>query len=148
MRRFVLLVLLNAACALATACPPTFGMDRSADWRGGQAQPRLDTPAKQMFRTMIGNGARSGDRFADRYRLAVWGCGNSCQQAALIGTRSGKVLPVPDSTLEYAVQPGSGLLIVSRLAPGDRMEHRRTGSIAPPPRFYALMAERLVRICP
>ena len=148
MRRLALLVLLNAACALATACPPTFGMYRSADWRGGKAQPRLDTPTKRMFGTRIGNGARSGDRFADRYRLAVWGCGSSCQQAALIDTRSGHVLPLPDSTLAYAVQPGSRLLIISPLAPGDRLEDRRPGSIAPPPSFYVLTAGRLARICP
>lgn len=151
MRRLALLtlpMLLNAAGALATACPPAFGMYRSADWKSGQTQPRLDTPAKRMFGTRIGNGARSGDPFADRYRLAVWGCGSSCQQAALIDTRSGRVLSVPDSTLAYAVQPGSRLLIVSPLAPGERLEDRRPGSIAPPPSFYALTAGRLIRICP
>ena len=147
MRRLALLVLLNAACALATACPPTFGMYRSADWKGGQAQPWLDTPARRMFRTRIGDGARSGDPFADRYRLAVWGCGSSCQQAALIDTRSGQVLPVPDSTLAYAVQPGSRLLVVSPLAPGERLSDRRYVT-TPPPSFYLLTAGRLVRICP
>lgn len=149
MRRLTLTLFVWLACApaLAASCPPTHAQYPSARWVGGHALPRLDTADKRMFRTMIRLGARSGDPFADRYRLAIWGCGTSCQQAALVDTRTGEVLPAPDANLGYAAQPGSRLLIVSPLDKGESLKDRSQMAVGAPPSYYVLQGHRFVQVC-
>ena len=133
--------------ALAARCPPTYGSFPSAKWLPGHTPPRLETPGKRLFRTRIREGARSGEPFADRYRLAVWGCGTGCQQGALVDTRSGEVIPAPDANLGYGVRPGSRLLIVSPLAEGETLADRRGMLLNAPLSYYLLQGRRLVRVC-
>ncbi|WP_424950033.1 hypothetical protein [Deinococcus sp.] len=150
MRRLALMLLTAvgfAPAALASPCPPTYTAYASAPWVGGNVPPRLDTPGKRMFRTMIRLGAQSGERFADRYRLAVWGCGTGCQQGALVDTRSGKVIPAPDANLGYGVRPGSRLLVVSPLQEGETLADRQGMAISAPITYYLLRGHRLVQVC-
>lgn len=147
MRRLALTVLLWTTTAVAVSCPPTFGTYPSAAWVPGHARPLLDTPDKQMFRTMIRLGAQSGEPFADRYRLATWGCGTACWQSALVDTRSGQVIPAPDANLGYAAKAGSRLLVVSPLGEEESMAERGQMAIDVPPRYYVLQGSRFVQVC-
>lgn len=143
----VLAALLLSSPALA-ACPPGFSDFPTRAWAAGKAAPILDTPHKRNFRTMIRIGAQEGDPFGDRYRLAVWGCGTACQQAALVDTRSGRVVPAPDGILGYDLRPGSRLLVVSPLDAGSRetLEERRKSGY-PLPSYYVLEGGRFVPLC-
>lgn len=143
--RCLWLASLLTGAALA-ACPPTFAAYSTPTWRGGAARPVLDTPFKLLFRTAIRTGAVSGDKFGDRQRLAVWGCGTGCQQAALIDTRGGRVILAPGATLDYEVHPGSRLLIASPLQPGETLADR-THLVSPPPTSWVLQAGRFVQVC-
>ncbi len=152
MRRLALMIsglafALGSGLTLAATCPPTFSQYPSAQWRPGHAPPRLNTPDQRRFRTMIRLGAQSGEPFADRYRLAVWGCGTGCQQGALVDTRSGEVMAAPDANLGYGVRPGSRLLIVSPFAAGETLADRRQMALSAPIGYYLLQGHRLVRVC-
>lgn len=97
-----------------------------------------------MFRTMIGLGAKSGEAFADRYRLATWGCGTSCWQSALVDIRSGQVVLGPDANLGCGTKGGSRLLIASPFYEGETTAER---SQLMPPSYSALQGERFVQVC-
>ena len=147
MRAFALLTLLSLGPSFAASCPPTFGAYPTAAWKPGNARPNLNTPDKRLFRTMIRMGARSGDAFGDRYRLATWGCGSACAQGALVDTRSGEVIAAPDLILGYAVKAGSRLLVVSPLGPDETPAQRRQMAVNVLPTYHLLQGRGFVQIC-
>ncbi|WP_407569696.1 hypothetical protein [Deinococcus altitudinis] len=147
MKPLALLTLLSLGSAFAASCPPTFGSYPTAAWNPGTAPPILDTPDKRLFRTMVRMGARSGDPFGDRYRLATWGCGTACSQGVLVDTRTGQVTPAPDLILGHAVKAGSRLLVVSPLDPGETVAQRRQMAVNVLPTYYVFQDRHFVQIC-
>ena len=67
----------------------------------------------RMFRTRLRAAAAEGPRFAGTQAVASWGCGTSCQQIALIDSRTGRVVFGPTAALGYRYSLGSRLLIVN-----------------------------------
>lgn len=147
MRLLALLTLLSLGSSFAVTCPPSFAAFPTAAWRPENARPNLNTPDKRLFRTMIRMGARSGDAFGDRYRLATWGCGTACLQSALVDTRSGEVIPAPDLILGYEVKAGSRLLMVSPLGQDKTPAQRRQMAVNVLPTYYLLQGRSFVQIC-
>ncbi|MGY2895510.1 hypothetical protein [Deinococcus sp. UYEF24] len=147
MKPLVLLTLLSLGWASAATCPPAFDSYPTAAWKPGNALPTLDTPDKRLFRTMIRMGARSGDPFGDRYRLATWGCGTACAQGALVDTRTGQVFPAPDLILGYAVKAGSRLLVVSPFEQGETVAQRSQMAVNMLPTYYVFQNRHFVQIC-
>lgn len=147
MKLLALLTLLSLDSSFALSCPPTFGAFPTAAWKPGNARPNLNTPDKRLFRTMIRLGARSGDAFGDRYRLATWGCGSACSQGALVDTRSGEVIPAPDMLLGHAVKVGSRLLVVSPLGQDETPAQRAQLAVNVLPTYYVLQGRTFVQIC-
>lgn len=147
MRRAVLIVLLSLNSAAALSCPPNFRQYLTDDWKGGHAAPVLNTPGKRMFRTMIRYGAKTGDAFANHYRVAAWGCGTGCVDGALVDTRSGEVILLPQMDLGYEVKPDSRLLIVSPFGAHETVAERKTMAENVLPTYYVLQGRRLQQIC-
>lgn len=61
------------------------------------APAKLDlhsNPTARMYRTVIRHEMSQGANFAGRYRVAIWSCGSSCAQFALVNLSTGKVLTV------------------------------------------------------
>jgi hypothetical protein len=51
-------------------------------------------PIAKMYRTVIRDEMRHGPNFGGQYRVAVWGCGTSCAQFAVVNLRTGRVITV------------------------------------------------------
>lgn len=49
-------------------------------------------PIAKTFRSVIRRQTREGPNFAGHYRVAVWGCGSSCAQFAIVNLKTGRVL--------------------------------------------------------
>jgi len=45
----------------------------------------------KRYRTVLREGAAGGPNFAGHYAVVSWGCGASCNDMAIVDTRSGKV---------------------------------------------------------
>ena len=59
------------------------------------ANAKLDlksNPIARMYRTVLQGKIAEGPNFAGHYRVAVWGCGSSCAQFAVINLRTGRVI--------------------------------------------------------
>ncbi|MDH3232234.1 MAG: hypothetical protein OEQ29_01815 [Alphaproteobacteria bacterium] len=65
------------------------------------------------FRTRLRAAARQGAKFAGRLSVAIWGCGTSCQQIALIDARSGRVVFGPTASHGARYRLTSRLMIVN-----------------------------------
>jgi len=65
------------------------------------------------FRTRLRAAARPGPKFAGRFAVAIWGCGTSCQQIALIDARTGRVSFGPSAAHGARYRLRSRLLIVN-----------------------------------
>ncbi len=48
----------------------------------------------RMYRTVIRHEMSQGPNFAGHYRVAIWGCGSSCAQFAVVNLTTGKVVTV------------------------------------------------------
>jgi hypothetical protein len=55
------------------------------------ARPILSSQNAKEFRTILRAAAKTGPNFAGHYTIAVWGCGSSCTDSAIIDSTSGKV---------------------------------------------------------
>ena len=55
------------------------------------ALPVLSSPDARLFRTMLRLAAAQGPNFAGHYTIAVWGCGTSCSDFAIINAKTGRV---------------------------------------------------------
>jgi hypothetical protein len=67
----------------------------------------------RTFRTRLRAAARKGPKFAGRLAVAMWGCGTSCQQLALIDARTGRVVFGPTASHGARYRLASHLLIVN-----------------------------------
>ncbi len=45
-----------------------------------------------MYRTVIRQQMKEGPNFADHYHVAIWGCGASCAQFAVVNLENGHVI--------------------------------------------------------
>jgi len=50
------------------------------------------SPIANMYRTVIRQQMKQGPNFAGHYRVAIWGCGSSCAQFAVVDLQSGRVI--------------------------------------------------------
>lgn len=55
------------------------------------ASPRLTSVEARRYRTVLREGAAAGPNFAGHYAIVSWGCGASCNELAIVDTRSGQV---------------------------------------------------------
>lgn len=56
---------------------------------------RLDlhsNPVARMYRTVLRREVNKGANFAGHYRVAIWGCGSSCAQFAVVNLNTGQVI--------------------------------------------------------
>jgi len=51
-------------------------------------------PIARSYRTVIRREMSQGANFAGQYRVAIWGCGSSCAQFAVVNLKSGRVITV------------------------------------------------------
>jgi hypothetical protein len=56
-----------------------------------RARPILSSQNAKEFRAVLRAAAKTGPNFAGHYTIAVWGCGSSCTDSAIIDSKSGKV---------------------------------------------------------
>jgi hypothetical protein len=52
-------------------------------------------PIARTYRTVIRREMSRGANFAGHYRVAIWGCGSSCAQFAVIDLNTGRAITVP-----------------------------------------------------
>ncbi len=81
--------------------------------------PRVDAPDlashadAPTFAACLNLALAEGDRFGGRFAFAEWGCGSSCQMAAIIDRATGAVHFAPVASLGYAYRVDSNLLILN-----------------------------------
>jgi len=68
----------------------SFPADASASV--GRAALDISNPIARKYRTVIRQQMRLGPNFAGHYRVAIWGCGSSCNMFAVIDLESGGVI--------------------------------------------------------
>lgn len=59
------------------------------------SNPKLDlksNPIARRHRTVLRLAAHEGPNFAGHYKVAVWGCGTSCAQFAVVNLKTGRVI--------------------------------------------------------
>jgi hypothetical protein len=49
-------------------------------------------PVARMYRTVIRQQMKEGPNFANHYLVAIWGCGTSCAQFAVVNLENGRVI--------------------------------------------------------
>jgi hypothetical protein len=57
--------------------------------------PKLDlksSPTARMYRTLLRREISKGPNFAGYYRVAIWGCGTSCANFAVVNLKTGRVI--------------------------------------------------------
>jgi hypothetical protein len=62
---------------------------------------KLDLHSSQIalqYRSAIRREMSSGANFAGYYRVAIWGCGSSCAQFAVVNLKTGRVITATDVT--------------------------------------------------
>jgi hypothetical protein len=61
--------------------------------------PKLDLKSSstaRMYRTLLRQQVAKGPNFAGHYRVAVWGCGTSCANFAIVNLKTGRVIQLED----------------------------------------------------
>jgi hypothetical protein len=53
-------------------------------------------PQARTYRTQLRRQAAEGPNFAGHYKIAIWGCGSSCQAFAIVDSQTGRVYFPPD----------------------------------------------------
>ena len=93
MKRLLLLFCLGASAQIAV---PKFEQFRVKEtFSGKPAAPTLKRAKDREYRTMIQTEAEKGPNFAGHYTVALWGCGSSCLQGALIDEKTGEIFDLP-----------------------------------------------------
>jgi hypothetical protein len=57
--------------------------------------PKLDlksSPTARRYRTLLSEEVAKGPNFAGHYRVAIWGCGTSCANFAIVNLATGRVI--------------------------------------------------------
>lgn len=92
-----------------------------------QGGPILSTREARTFRSVIGAAAAQGPNFAGAYTVAVWGCGGSCTDFAVVDNRTGRVTftaglrPIAGDHGGDAPDYGAGLYYNLRFRPDSRL---------------------------
>jgi hypothetical protein len=90
-------------------------------FQGSPAEVHIRSAAYgTMFRTRLRKGAKAGPNFAGAFSIVMWGCGSSCQTAAVIDARTGLLSAQTLRTtngLEYRTD--SRLVLADPVHPGD-----------------------------
>ena len=112
-----------AAMALALGAAPAVAQSSAAllakypvkqVYKGKPARVNLKShKSARSFRTRLRAAARQGPKFAGRMAVAMWGCGTSCQQLALIDARTGRVVFGPTASHGARYRLKSRLLTVN-----------------------------------
>jgi hypothetical protein len=61
--------------------------------------PKLDlknSPTARMYRTLLRQEVSKGPNYAGHYRVAVWGCGTSCANFAIVDLETGRLIELED----------------------------------------------------
>ncbi|WP_295669572.1 hypothetical protein [uncultured Mucilaginibacter sp.] len=107
---------------------PSFKQYPAYLYTGHKAKPLLKSNRLgEMFRTiithtyyskddMIGWRESTGLNFAGHYCFAYWGCGSSCQSAAVVDVKTGLIYDGPTASGGYEFRSTSRLVIVN---PGE-----------------------------
>jgi hypothetical protein len=53
-------------------------------------------PDARSYRTQLRRQAAEGPNFAGHYKIAIWGCGTSCQEFAIVDSQTGRVYFPPE----------------------------------------------------
>jgi len=53
-------------------------------------------PQARSYRTQLRRQAAEGPNFAGHYKIAIWGCGTSCQAFAIVDVQTGRVYFPPE----------------------------------------------------
>lgn len=102
-------------------------------------------PWARRFRTVLRQGVenRNGPDFAGELTVVEWGCGTSCMQAAIIMTRTGRIVgPLLTLTRGADYYPDSRLMIVDPVPPGDSVSRDEPAFV----RYLEWTGKRLVLI--
>jgi hypothetical protein len=89
--------------------------------------PILSTREARMYRSVIGAASAQGPNFAGAYTVAVWGCGGSCTDFAVVDNRTGRVTftaglrPIAGDHGGDAPDYGAGLYYNLRFRPDSRL---------------------------
>ncbi len=51
-------------------------------------------PVAKTYRTVIRREMKDGPNFAGQYRVAIWGCGSSCAQFAVVNLKTGRAITI------------------------------------------------------
>jgi hypothetical protein len=104
-------------------------------------------PEARSYRTELRRQAAEGPNFARHYKLAIWGCGSSCQQFAIVDSQTGRVyfppeLPYVTYVHWYGDDVGLQFRLDSRLLilHGSPKEEPRTGT------FYYVWQTNTLRL--
>jgi len=97
-------------------------------FKGRKAKPMLKSnPVGEMFGTIIthtyysksdiiGWRESTGLNFAGHYCFAYWGCGSSCQAAAIVDIKTGLIYEAPTASGGYQFKSTSRLVVIN---PGE-----------------------------
>ena len=147
---------------LADRSAPTF-----QQYRTGSSPPFLpaqldfqSNPLAKRYRTAISEEIMHGPNFAGQYRVAIWGCGTSCAQFAVVNLKTGRVITLKgidgvayvdfntDNFLPQTDSEGYGfrfkkdsnlLVLIGTLVP----RHSSKGKIEEGASYYVLKDEEL-----
>lgn len=87
---------------------------------GGVDYSSVPYPVPEKYKVHLEEAMQQGPFFANRYRVAEWGCGTSCQNAALVDYETGTISAFGlRSTVGFDHRSDSALLIVN---PKDLVE--------------------------
>jgi hypothetical protein len=92
-----------------------------------QGGPILSTRDARMFRSVIGAAVAQGPNFAGAYTVAVWGCGGSCTDFAVVDNRTGRITftaglrPIAGDHGGDQPDYGAGLYYNLRFRPDSRL---------------------------
>lgn len=93
MRRLFLLFCLVASAQ--TKVPKFDQFPATETFSGKPAVSILKRARDRLYRTMIRVEAEEGPNFAGRYKVALWGCGSSCNGGALVDEKTGEIFDLP-----------------------------------------------------
>ena len=142
---FALCVAAPALLAAQEHHPPRFEDYPVTRTYDGEPAPVDLTSASwaRRFRTVLRRGAANGPNFAGELTVVEWGCGTSCQQAAIIKTRTGRIVgPLLTLTRGADYWIDSRLMVVDPVQAGDSV----SGFEPPFVRYFAWTGKRMVLI--
>ncbi len=97
-------------------------------------------PWARRYRTVLRDGAADGPNFAGELTVVEWGCGTSCQQVAVLETRTGRIVgPLLRLTRGADYRLDSRLMVVDPMRPGEGVSRYEPQYV----RYFAWTGRRL-----